>query len=120
MSDIKCQIIRNSENLKKLPTWVEQVINIKNNFSREFVDQKDEAKWEKKKADLICKYLETSELFDDWRRDTELTNRIEKRQKRCLAKSKESLKEMVECGSRLGIEVTPASARLVAKGPRVS
>jgi len=57
ISDNKLRLFQNSEDLKRLPTWVEQVKQIITILNREFDDDREEAKWEKKKADLLQKSL---------------------------------------------------------------
>jgi hypothetical protein len=99
------RLVQNSEDLKNLPSWVESVNQIVNNLSRGFDDDREEAKWEKKKADLVAKVPDVKKLFDVWRRDKEISNRIVKRSKAEKSLGREYNAEMVECGSRLGIEV---------------
>jgi hypothetical protein len=91
-----------------------------NNLNREFDDEREEAKWEKKKSDMIAKVPETKELFDLWRRDREITNRIGKRNKAYQSRLREYNVEMRECDSRIGLDVTRVLSSRVRKGPRVS
>ena len=59
-------------------------------------------------------------MFDVWKRDREVTKEISKRQKSLIAIGRDYTTEMVECGSRLGLEHPRDSIRLVRKGPRES
>jgi hypothetical protein len=118
ISDTNLFLYQCNENLKRLPTWVERVLYVKNNLNRTFDDVSEELKWEKKKKDLISKHPEVEYFFDPLRRDREITDRIAKRNKAEKSLGLDYNKEMEACGSRIGAKFT--RVRLVHKGPRES
>jgi len=120
MSETKVKQVQITEDLKNLPSWVESGYQIRNNCLRGFDDDREEAKWERKKTDLISNFPEAKDVFDVWKRDREVTKEISKRQKSLIAIGRDYTMEMVECSSRLGLEHPRESIRLVRKEPRES
>ncbi len=59
-------------------------------------------------------------MLETWKRDKEATNQIAKRNKSASTSLRDYTTEMVECGSRLVLELARESVRLVRKGPRES